>query len=412
MPAFGSSSKTGRLPSDNPRSAAGASSSSTGASSRTSSQASSRTRSTPVASTRKDRSRDVRESAGRASKQALGPATPSPSSYAPLTRTRVALLSGRESLPSVRSAEVSPALPPPSASAENKKATRLDEGVAAVRNLLFEEGPKTYCAVEEPSVSEGRGERSPHSSRVDAIDSIGAPSAPDGALVLASPAPSSSDRLAVDASIASRTRPAELRLADATWRRLAFRIARTGGARGDALAASVRTVLTRLAAALPPETESSARRDARGGGTLARRPEAASRLSHPEPLLLDAGTDAGSGERQRRGRRAPPSDVARAIDSRRSFVTSARRGAKRLRASDGRGRPTPARARAAVSAVARARLARPACLAACLACLAACLACLAAGAAPPSVVPLVARDVSARRRWPARAFERDVPPPS
>lgn len=397
MPAFGSSSKTGRLPSDKPRRAAGASLLSTGAVSRTSSQASSRTLSTPVASIKKDRCRDVRATS-RASKRALAPATPSPTCHAPIDRTRAALPPGRDPPPSARVSEVSPARPPPWGSAEKKKAARLDEGVAAVRNLLFDEGPKTYCAVEEPHVSAERGQRSPDPSPVDPIDSIEAPPAPDRALALAPRPPFSSDRLPVDASIASSTRLTELRLADETWRRLAFRIARTGGTHGDALAASAREVFRRLAAALPAETETSAR-SARGVGTLARSPEGASRSRHLAPLLLDAGRDAfaESGERVR-GHAADSRTrtVACAVDSCRCLVMRARRKlAKSLSPASSRGGPTYG---AAVSRVARAFLAS--------------LACLALGAALASVVPLAAGDVFARLRPPAGAFERGAPPPS
>lgn len=267
-----------------------------------------------------------------------------------------------------------------------------------MRNLLFEEGPKTYCAVEEPHVSAERGQRSPDPSPVDPIDSIEAPPAPDRALALAPRPPFSSDRLPVDASIASSTRLTELRLADETWRRLAFRIARTGGTHGDALAASAREVFRRLAAALPAETETSAR-SARGVGTLARSPEGASRSRHLAPLLLDAGRDAfaESGERVR-GHAADSRTrtVACAVDSCRCLVMRARRKlAKSLSPASSRGGPTYG---AAVSRVARAFLAS--------------LACLALGAALASVVPLAAGDVFARLRPPAGAFERGAPPPS
>ena len=388
MPAFGSSSKTGRLPSDKPRRAAGASLLSTGAVSRTSSQASSRTLSTPVASIKKDRCRDVRATS-RASKRALAPATPSPTCHAPIDRTRAALPPGRDPPPSARVSEVSPARPPPWGSAEKKKAARLDEGVAAVRNLLFDEGPKTYCAVEEPHVSAERGQRSPDPSPVDPIDSIEAPPAPDRALALAPRPPFSSDRLPVDASIASSTRLTELRLADETWRRLAFRIARTGGTHGDALAASAREVFRRLAAALPPETdEETAFAASERSRTLADAPGGASRFSHRAPLLLDCVISESDGIT------APYREVERrtdiggryAVDALlRSFVRT-----KSLRRASAARLTT--NARAAIFAVARASLASLAFL------------------AFASVVVFAVRD--ARRRSPARAFQRDAPPPS
>lgn len=148
-----------------------------------------------------------------------------------------------------------------SASAETKNASfsRVREGVTAVRNLLFEEGPKTYCAVDAPfRVSAGNQRVSPTPSPIDPIDPIDpieASSAPDDALALALRIPADPRRL-VDASTLSSSSPrlAELRLADQTWRRVAVQIARTGGERGDALAASAREVFRRLAAAMPPET--------------------------------------------------------------------------------------------------------------------------------------------------------------
>jgi hypothetical protein len=131
------------------------------------------------------------------------------------------------------------------------------EGVTAVRNLLFEEGPKTYCAVDAPfRVSAGHRGVSPTPSPIDLIDPIEASSAPDDALALALRIPAETASSLVDASTLSSSSPrlAELRLADQTWRRVAVQIARTGGERGDALAASAREVFRRLAAAMPPET--------------------------------------------------------------------------------------------------------------------------------------------------------------
>ena len=391
MPAFGSSTKTGRLPSDEPRRAAGASSSSMGASSRTPSRASSRPLSIPHASTKKER--DVR-AASRAPKRALAPATPSPSSHTPLTRTRAALLPGRDPPPSARGSEVSPARSPPSGSAEKKKAAKaLDEGIAAVRNLLFEDGPKTYCAVDEPPFSVGHDKRgSPTSSPIDPSASpIEAPRVADGgALAFAKTRRipmrfSFSSRLLpvdeADAATASSTRLAELRLADETWRRVAFRIARAGGTRGDALAASAREVFRRLAAALPPETDEETAFAAREERSRRRDASAsASRFSHHAPLLLDCGS-----RRESDGITAPyRPEVERRTDTggryaidalSRSFVT------KSLR-----------RASAVFARVARASLASLAFL------------------ALASVVVFAVRD--ARRRSPARAFQRDAPPPS
>ena len=374
MPAFGSSTKTGRLPSDEPRRAAGASSSSMGASSRTPSRASSRPLSIPHASTKKER--DVR-AASRAPKRALAPATPSPSSHTPLTRTRAALLPGRDPPPSARGSEVSPAQSPPSGSAEKKKAARLDEGVAAVRNLLFEDGPKTYCAVDEPPFSVGHDKRgSPTSSPIDpSASQIEAQRTADGALALGKTRRMrfSSHLLPVDAATASSTRLAELRLADETWRRVAFRIARAGGTRGDALAASAREVFRRLAAALPPETDE----------------ETALAASERSPLLLERVISESDGIT------APYREVERRTDTggrytfdalSRSFVTKSLR-----RASTSARLTTNARA-AIFTRVARASLASLAFL------------------ALASVVVFAVRD--ARRRSPARAFQRDAPPPS
>ena len=275
-----------------------------------------------------------------------------------------------------------------SASAETKNASfsRVREGVTAVRNLLFEEGPKTYCAVDAPfRVSEGHQRVSPTPSPIDPIDTIDpieASSAPDNALALALRIPADPDDGFVDASTLSSSSPrlAELRLADETWRRVAFRIARARGTRGNALAASAREVFRRLAAALPPETdeekalaasERSRRRDA---------PEGASRLSDRAPLLLDCVISESDGTT------APYREVERGTDTggryavdalSRSFVT------KSLRRTN---------ARAAIFAVARASLASLAFL------------------ALASVVVFAVRD--ARRRSPARAFQRDAPPPS
>ena len=360
-----------------------------GASSRTPSRASSRPLSIPHASTKKER--DVR-AASRAPKRALAPATPSPSSHTSLTRTRAALLPGRDPPPSARGSEVSPARSPPSGSAEKKKAARLDEGVAAVRNLLFEDGPKTYCAVDEPPFSVGHDKRgSPTSSPIDPSASpIEAQRTADGALALGKTRRMrfSSHLLPVDAATASSTRLAELRLADETWRRVAFRIARAGGTRGDVLAASAREVFRRLAAALPPETdeetafaasERSRRRDAPGG---------ASRFSHRAPLLLDCVISESDGIT------APYREVERRTDTGgryavdallRSFVRT-----KSLRRASAARLTT--NARAAIFAVARASLASLAFL------------------AFASVVVFAVRD--ARRRSPARAFQRDAPPPS
>ena len=361
-----------------------------GASSRTPSRASSRPLSIPHASTKKER--DVR-AASRAPKRALAPATPSPSSHTSLTRTRAALLPGRDPPPSARGSEVSPARSPPSGSAEKKKAARLDEGIAAVRNLLFEDGPKTYCAVDEPPFSVGHDKRgSPTSSPIDpSASQIEAQRTADGALALGKTRRMrfSSHLLPVDAATASSTRLAELRLADETWRRVAFRIARAGGTRGDVLAASAREVFRRLAAALPPETdeetafaasERSRRRDAPGG---------ASRFSHRAPLLLDCVISESDGIT------APYREVERRTDTggrytfdalSRSFVTKSLR-----RASTSARLTTNARA-AIFTRVARASLASLAFL------------------ALASVVVFAVRD--ARRRSPARAFQRDAPPPS
>lgn len=344
-----------------------------GASSRTPSRASSRPLSIPHASTKKER--DVR-AASRAPKRALAPATPSPSSHTSLTRTRAALLPGRDPPPSARGSEVSPARSPPSGSAEKKKAARLDEGVAAVRNLLFEDGPKTYCAVDEPPFSVGHDKKgSPTSSPIDPSASpIEAPRTADGALALAKTRRMrfSSRLLPVDAAIASSTRLAELRLADETWRRVAFRIARARDTRGDALAASAREVFRRLAAALPPETDE----------------ETALAASERSPLLLERVISESDGIT------APYREVERRTDTcgryavdalSRSFVRT-----KSLRRASAARLTT--NARAAIFAVARASLASLAFL------------------AFASVVVFAVRD--ARRRSPARAFQRDAPPPS
>ena len=356
-----------------------------GASSRTPSRASSRPLSIPHASTKKER--DVR-AASRAPKRALAPATPSPSSHTPLTRTRAALLPGRDPPPSARGSEVSPARSPPSGSAEKKKAAKaLDEGIAAVRNLLFEDGPKTYCAVDEPPsfFPVGHDKRgSPTSSPIDPSASpIEAPRVADGgALALAKTRQGktrfSSHLLPVDeadAATASSTRLAELRLADETWRRVAFRIARAGGTRGDALAASAREVFRRLAAALPPETDEETAFAAREERSRRRDASAsASRFSHHAPLLLDCGTGGSDGitapyRKVERSNADTDTGGRYAIDAlSRSFVT------KSLRR------------------VARASLASLAFL------------------ALASVVVFAVRD--ARRRSPARAFQRDAPPPS
>ena len=271
---------------------------------------------------------------------------------------------------------MSPARSPPSGSAEKKKAARLDEGVAAVRNLLFEDGPKTYCAVDEPPFSVGHDKKgSPTSSPIDPSASpIEAPRTADGALALAKTRRMrfSSRLLPVDAAIASSTRLAELRLADETWRRVAFRIARARDTRGDALAVSAREVFRRLAAALPPETDE----------------ETALAASERSPLLLERVISESDGIT------APYREVERRTDTcgryavdalSRSFVRT-----KSLRRASAARLTT--NARAAIFAVARASLASLAFL------------------AFASVVVFAVRD--ARRRSPARAFQRDAPPPS
>ena len=286
---------------------------------------------------------------------------------------------------------MSPARSPPSGSAEKKKAAKaLDEGIAAVRNLLFEDGPKTYCAVDEPPFSVGHDKRgSPTSSPIDPSASpIEAPRVADGgALAFAKTRRKkmrfSSHLLPVDeadAAMASSTRLAELRLADETWRRVAFRIARAGGTQGDALAASAREVFRRLAAALPPETDEETAFAAREERSRRRDASAsASRFSHHAPLLLDCGTGGSDGitaPYRKVERRTSNVGGRYAIDAlSRSFVT------KSLR-----------RASAVFARVARASLASLAFL------------------ALASVVVFAVRD--ARRRSPARAFQRDAPPPS
>jgi hypothetical protein len=163
------------------------------------------------------------------------------------------------------------------------------EGVTAVRNLLFEEGPKTYCAIDAPfRVSAGHQRVSPTPSPIDPIDPIdpiGASSATDDALALALRIPAETASSLVDASTLSSSssspRLAELRLADETWRRVAFRIARTGGERGDALAASAREVFRRLAAAMPPETSEKKKKKRIRDAFLD-----ASRSTPPETSLL------------------------------------------------------------------------------------------------------------------------------
>ena len=289
---------------------------------------------------------------------------------------------------------MSPARSPPSGSAEKKKAARLDEGIAAVRNLLFEDGPKTYCAVDEPPFSVGHDKRgSPTSSPIDPSASpIEAPRTADGALALAKTRRMrfSSHLLPVDAATASSTRLAELRLADETWRRVAFRIARAGGTRGDALAASAREVFRRLAAALPPETdEETAFAASERSRTLADAPGGASRFSHRAPLLLDCVISESDGitAPYREVERRTDTGVQYAIDAlSRSFVFK-----KSLRRASSARLTTSARA-AIFTRVARASLASLAFL------------------ALASVVVFAVRD--ARRRSPARAFQRDAPPPS
>ena len=282
-----------------------------------------------------------------------------------------------------------------SASAETKNASfsRVREGVTAVRNLLFEEGPKTYCAVDAPfRVSEGNQRVSPTPSPVDPIDPIDpieASSAPDDALALALRIPADPDDGFVDASTLSSSssspRLAELRLADETWRRVAFRIARAGGTRGDALAASAREVFRRLAAALPPETDEETAFAAREERSRRRDASAsASRFSHHAPLLLDcviSESDGITAPYREEVERRTDTGGRYAIDAlSRSFVTKK----KSLRRASA--------APAIFARVARASLASLAFL------------------ALASVVVFAVRD--ARRRSPARAFQRDAPPPS
>ena len=277
-----------------------------------------------------------------------------------------------------------------SASAETKNASRVREGVTAVRNLLFEEGPKTYCAVDAPfRVSARHRGVSPTSSPIDPIDPIDASFAPDDALALALRIPA--DDGFVDASTlsSSSTRLAELRLADETWRRVAFRIARTGGARGDALAASAREVFRRLAAAMPPETSETKKKTPppRDGVSFDAAGDVSPRLSSPRasrllaPLLFDLGErESGSMSGSMSG---PHSGLPR-VRGLRFLGSRGFRGATRS------------------SAATLARFALAA------------LALVAVGAALASVAPLffAAFHDGPRRRPTSAAFERDAPPPS
>ena len=287
-----------------------------------------------------------------------------------------------------------------SASAETKNASfsRVREGVTAVRNLLFEEGPKTYCAVDAPfRVSEGNQRVSPTPSPVDPIDPIDpieASSAPDDALALALRIPADPDDGFVDASTLSSSssspRLAELRLADETWRRVAFRIARTGGERGDALAASAREVFRRLAAAMPPETS-----------------EKKKRKTHPRRVFRRVSFDAaGDVSPLLSSPRAPLlfSSLSFDSDERESGSMSGPRvnsGLPRARLLTFLGSNLGFRGVSARSSAAR--LARFALAA---------LALVAVGAALASVAALASGAFHAHRRSEVPAFERDAPPPS
>jgi len=389
MPAFGSSSKTGRLLPDKPRRDPSASSSSTKDEGRSTKDA----RRSPS----KDSGGDVR-AASRVPKPALAPATPSPTSHAPSTRPRAPVPPGRDPPKSARgsptpSRRSTPARTSASAETKNASFSRVREGVTAVRNLLFEEGPKTYCAVDAPfCVSAGHQRVSPTPSPIDPIDPIEASSAPDDALALALRIPADPRRV-VDASTLSSSSPrlAELRLADETWRRVALRIARTGGERGDALAASAREVFRRLAAAMPPETS-----------------EKKKKKTHPRRVFRRVSFDAaGDVSPLLSSPRAPSlfSSLLFDSDERESGSMSGphvNSGLPRVRLLTFLGsRGFFFRGISAPSAAAR--LARFALAA---------LALVAVGAALASVAPLASGAFHAHRRSEVPAFERDAPPPS
>jgi hypothetical protein len=165
---------------------------------------------------------------------------------------------------------------------------------------------------------------------------------------------------------------------------VAFRIARTGGARGDALAASAREVFRRLAAAMPPETS-----------------EKKKKKTHPRRVFRRVSFDAaGDVSPLLSSPRAPPlfSSLLFDSDERESGSMSGPRvnsGLPRTRLLTFLGSVFGFRGISARSSAARfARFALAA------------LALVAVGAA------LASGAFHAHRRSEVPAFERDAPPPS
>jgi hypothetical protein len=267
MPAFGSSSNTGRLPAKKPRCATGEMTPSSSARSRTSS----RSYSPRTSSSSKERAPAPAPGAAnnRVSKRKLVPTTPSPPSTHALTAGRdttkhpasVRNTAPRGEVRTTTPTPASPSRPGPGGAffSSEKKKNQLYFGIAAVRNLLFEEGPRSCCAVESPP-STPKKEKVGSGSKSDADTSleINRPRELDIEL-----APRYANALAVDRAAGAVAAPARfgdrathLHLADDLWRSVAGRIfGTTSGAHGDQLAVLACGVFRRLGDALP-ESES------------------------------------------------------------------------------------------------------------------------------------------------------------
>lgn len=133
---------------------------------------------------------------------------------------------------------------PPTPATSRRPAVFSDQlfGIAAVRNLLFEDGPKTYCAVDSPPSTP----KAFNGSTNDADTNIEIELSALPVVALAE-AKSFSP---VDSARAS-DRARHLHVADDLWRCVAGRIARVSGEHGDELAVLACEMFRRLGEALP-----------------------------------------------------------------------------------------------------------------------------------------------------------------
>ena len=179
--------------------------------------------------------RDVR-AASRAPKRALAPATPSPSSHTSLTRTRAALLPGRDPPPSARGSEVSPARSPPRVRPRKRKPRDWTKASPPCATCCSRTDPRRTARSMSPLFGGSRQKGFTHlePDRPERVSDRGtthggrrARAREDASdAFFFAPSPRRRRHRLVDARLA------ELRLADETWRRVAFRIARARETRG------------------------------------------------------------------------------------------------------------------------------------------------------------------------------------